>query len=149
MTLHAVTAASKLGGEVTCLVAGPAGVQGVAKEAATVAGVSKVRVASLYCTVLTVLYCTVLYCGLLIQHTLHLLPQVLVAEHEGFTGFMPERLSPLLVASQDKFKVTSARNGAKICLRSKPVTPDVVHSSVCPLVQCLMMNDLMSGWLKD
>ena len=56
MTLHAVTAASKLGGEVTCLVAGPAGVQGVAKEAATVAGVSKVRVASLYSTVL---YCTV------------------------------------------------------------------------------------------
>ena len=60
VTLHAVTAASKLGGEVTCLVAGPAGVQGVAKEAATVAGVSKVRVASLYCTVL---YCTVLYCA--------------------------------------------------------------------------------------
>ena len=50
VTLHAVTAASKLGGEVTCLVAGPAGVQGVAKEAATVAGVSKVRMASLYCT---------------------------------------------------------------------------------------------------
>ena len=65
VTLHAVTAASKLGGEVTCLVAGPAGVQGVAKEAATVAGVSKVRVASLYCTVLTVLYCTVLYCTVL------------------------------------------------------------------------------------
>ena len=132
----------------TCLVAGPAGVQGVAKEAATVAGVSKVRVASLYCTVL---YCAVMYCTVLwppeysLHRTLHLLPQVLVAEHEGFTGFMPERLSPLLVASQDKFKVTSAN----ICLRSKPVTPDVVHSSVCLLVQCLMMNDLMSGWLKD
>jgi len=78
VTLHAVTAASKLGGEVTCLVAGPAGVQGVAKEAATVAGVSK----------------------------------VLVAEHEGFTGFMPERLSPLLVASQDKFKFSHIIAGA-------------------------------------
>jgi len=78
VTLHAVTAASKLGGEVTCLVAGPAGAQGVAKEAATVAGVSK----------------------------------VLVAEHEGFTGFMPERLSPLLVASQDKFKFSHIIAGA-------------------------------------
>ena len=50
-----------------------------------------------------------MYCGLLTQNTLDLLPQVLVAEHEGFTGFMPERLSPLLVASQDKFKVTTSK----------------------------------------
>ena len=38
---------------------------------------------------------------------------MLVAEHEGFTGFMPERLSPLLVASQDKFKVTVSKELGK------------------------------------
>ena len=43
-TLHAVTAASKLGGDVTVLVAG-SGCDAAAQEAAKVAGVTKVLVA--------------------------------------------------------------------------------------------------------
>merc|ERR1711915_215532 len=63
VTLNAITAAKALGGEVNCLVAGTS-CGDVAKEVASVDGISK----------------------------------VLVAEDAAFAGFMPEKLTPLLLA---------------------------------------------------
>jgi len=78
VTLNAITAANSVGGDVTCLVAGGAGCQDVAKEVAGVQGVTK----------------------------------VLVAENDAFNGFLPEKLTPLLIASQDKFKFSHIIAGA-------------------------------------
>lgn len=70
-TLHSITAAKQLGGDVTCLVAGtncsPA-VEAIAK----VDGVNK----------------------------------VLIAQHDLYKGFLPEILSPLVVAAQKQFNFT-------------------------------------------
>lgn len=77
VTLHAITAASSVGGEITCLVAGSKCAD-VAKEVAGVKGVTK----------------------------------VLVAENAAFDGFLPEKLTPLLIASQDKFKFSHIIAGA-------------------------------------
>ena len=38
--------------------------------------------------------------------------KVLVADNAGFNGFLPEKLTPLLVASQDKFKFSHIVAGA-------------------------------------
>jgi len=77
VTLNAITAASSVGGEITCLVAGSKCAD-VAKEVAGVKGVTK----------------------------------VLVAENAAFDGFLPEKLTPLLLASQDKFKFSHIMAGA-------------------------------------
>lgn len=68
-TLHAVTAAKALGGDVSCLVVGTS-CGAVAKEVAAVGGISK----------------------------------ILVAENAAYEGFLPEKLTPVLLASQDQFK---------------------------------------------
>merc|ERR1712227_114977 len=83
VTLNAITAANSVGGDVTCLVAGGAGCQDVAKEVAGVQGVTK----------------------------------VLVAENDAFNGFLPEKLTPLLIASQDKFKFSHIIAGASALSR--------------------------------
>ena len=76
-TKHAITAAKKVGGEISCLVAGPE-VGSVAKEVAAIQGLSK----------------------------------VLVVENKDYNGFMPERLTPLLLAAQDQFKFSHIVAGA-------------------------------------
>ena len=73
--------------QVNCLVAGT-GCAAVAKEVASVAGVSKVGA----------------------EATLKSLqeanPQVLLADSPAYTGFLPEHLTPLLVSAQNQFKYT-------------------------------------------
>lgn len=76
-TLNAITAAKAVGGDITCLVAGTS-CDAVAKEVASLDGVSK----------------------------------VLVAENAAYAGFMPEKLTPVLLASQDQFKFTHIIAGA-------------------------------------
>jgi len=68
-TLHALTAAKALGGDITCLVAGTS-CAAVAQEVAAVGGVSK----------------------------------ILVAQNAAFEGFLPEKITPMLLASQNQFK---------------------------------------------
>jgi len=68
-TLHAVTAAKQLGGDITCLVVGSKCAD-VAKEVAAIGGIGK----------------------------------ILVAENAAFDGFLPEKITPLLQASQNQFK---------------------------------------------
>merc|ERR1712117_195360 len=67
----------KVGGGISCLVAGPE-VGAVAQEVAAVEGISK----------------------------------VLVVQNEDYKGFMPERLTPLLMAAQDQFKFSHILAGA-------------------------------------
>lgn len=81
-TLHAITAAKAVGGDITCLVAGTS-CDAVAKEVAGLDGVSK----------------------------------VLVAENAAFAGFLPEKLTPVLLASQDQFKFTHIIAGASALSR--------------------------------
>jgi len=76
-TRHALTAAKKVGGEISCLVAGPE-VGTVATEVAAIQGLSK----------------------------------VLVVENKDYNGFMPEKLTPLLLAAQDQFKFSHIVAGA-------------------------------------
>merc|ERR1712212_576609 len=76
-TLHAITAAKAVGGDITCLVAGTS-CDAVAKEVAGLDGVSK----------------------------------VLVAENAAYAGFLPEKLTPLLLAAQDQFKFSHIVAGA-------------------------------------
>ena len=74
---HAITAAKKVGGDLTCIVAGPE-VGPVAQEVAAIQGLNK----------------------------------VLVVESADYKGFMPERLTPLLMAAQDQFKFSHIMAGA-------------------------------------
>uniref|UniRef100_A0A8C4TE70 Electron transfer flavoprotein subunit alpha n=1 Tax=Erpetoichthys calabaricus TaxID=27687 RepID=A0A8C4TE70_ERPCA len=76
ITLNAITAAKRLGGEVFCLVAGT--------------NCSKV---SQLCKVQGV-------------------QKVLVAQHDAYKGFLPEELTPLLLASQKQFNFTHICAGA-------------------------------------
>lgn len=80
---HALTAAKKLGGEVSCIVVGPH-CSGPAKEAAQISGISK----------------------------------LLVAESADYDGFLPERLTPLLLAAQEQFKFSHIVAGASAVSRS-------------------------------
>jgi len=77
ITLNAVTAATQIGGEVTCIVAG-ANCAKVAAEAGKIAGVSK----------------------------------VILADNEAYKGFLPESMTPLLLAAQEQFKFTHVVAGA-------------------------------------
>lgn len=84
VTLHALTAAKQLGGEVNCLVVGTQNCANIGKEIAEVGGISK----------------------------------ILVAESSAFEGFLPEKVSPLLVASQQQFNFTHILAGASAFSRS-------------------------------
>jgi len=77
ITLNTLTAASKIGGEVSCLVAGT-GCGKVVEELSKVSGVSK----------------------------------IMVADNEAYKGFLPEALTPLLVATQKQFNFTHIASGA-------------------------------------
>ena len=76
-TRHALSAAKKVGGEISCLVAGPE-VGAVAAEVASIQGLSK----------------------------------VLVVENKDYGGFMPERMTPLLMAAHEQFKFSHILAGA-------------------------------------
>merc|ERR1712180_469722 len=84
VTLHAITAAKQVGGEINCIVVGSKNCQNVAKEIAEVGGISK----------------------------------ILVAENAAFEGFLPEKLSPVLLASQEQFKFTHIFAGVSAFSRS-------------------------------
>jgi len=84
VTLHAITAAKQLGGDINCVVVGTKNCTDIAKELAQVGGISK----------------------------------ILVAENAAFEGFLPEKISPLLLASQDQFKFTHIVAGASAFSRS-------------------------------
>ncbi|KAG8230146.1 hypothetical protein J437_LFUL010397 [Ladona fulva] len=77
VTLNALTAAKKLGGEVTVLVAGTK-CGPIAEQVAKAPGIAK----------------------------------ILVAENEAFKGFLPESLTPLVVASQKQFNFSHILAGA-------------------------------------
>jgi len=84
VTLHAITAAKQLGGDINCIVVGSSNCANVAKEIAEIGGITK----------------------------------ILVAEDAAFAGFLPEKLTPLLLASQDQFKFTHILAGASAFSRS-------------------------------
>lgn len=84
VTLHAITAAKQLGGEINCVVVGTKNCATIAKELALVGGISK----------------------------------ILVAENAAFEGLLPEKVSPVLLASQDQFKFTHILAGASAFSRS-------------------------------
>ncbi|KAJ8304369.1 hypothetical protein KUTeg_017952 [Tegillarca granosa] len=77
LTLNAITAAHKVGGDVACLVAGTQ-CSKVAEEVSKVTGVSK----------------------------------VLLADNEAFKGFLPESITPLVLATQQQFNFTHIFAGA-------------------------------------
>nr|XP_032618955.1 electron transfer flavoprotein subunit alpha, mitochondrial isoform X4 [Chelonoidis abingdonii] len=77
ITLNAITAAKRLGGEVSCLVAGTS-CDKVAEELSKVQGIAK----------------------------------VLVAQHDVYKGFLPEELTPLILATQKQFNYTHICAGA-------------------------------------
>jgi electron transfer flavoprotein alpha subunit len=82
-TLHALTAAKQIGGELSCLVIGD-NCADVAKELAAVQGVSK----------------------------------LLVAEDPAFKGFLAEKLTPVVLATQNQFKFSHIVAGASAFSRS-------------------------------
>ena len=82
-TRHAVTAAKKLGGDISCLVAGSRCTD-VATEVAKIEGINK----------------------------------VIVAENAAYKGFLPEKLTPLVLAAQNQFKFTHILGGSSAFTRS-------------------------------
>ncbi|XP_068208017.1 electron transfer flavoprotein subunit alpha, mitochondrial [Palaemon carinicauda] len=105
ITLSAITAAKKLGGEVSCLVAG-SNCANVVSEVSKVAGISK----------------------------------VLVAESDAFTGFLPERLAPLVLATQKQFNYTHIVAGASAT--GKSVLPRVAAKlDVAPISDVIEIKD--------
>eukprot|EP00088_Acartia_fossae_P012568 TRINITY_DN1647_c0_g1_i1.p1 TRINITY_DN1647_c0_g1~~TRINITY_DN1647_c0_g1_i1.p1 ORF type:complete len:336 (-),score=132.60 TRINITY_DN1647_c0_g1_i1:173-1180(-) len=84
VTLHAITAAKQLGGDINCLVVGTKNCGEVATQVAEIGGISK----------------------------------LLVAENPAFEGFLPEKLAPVLVASQSQFNFTHIVAGASAFSRS-------------------------------
>lgn len=105
ITLNAISAAKKLGGEVSCLVAG-SNCSNVVGEVAKVSGVSK----------------------------------VLVADSEVFQGFLPERLAPLVLATQGQFKYTHIVAGASAS--GKSLLPRVAAKlDVSPISDIIEIKD--------
>jgi len=84
VTLHALTAAKQLGGDINCLVVGSKNCGEVASRLAEIGGISK----------------------------------LLVAENPAFEGFLPEKLAPVLLASQNQFNFTHILAGASAFSRS-------------------------------
>ncbi|XP_023324682.1 electron transfer flavoprotein subunit alpha, mitochondrial [Eurytemora carolleeae] len=106
VTLHAITAAKQMGGEISCLVVGSKNCANVAKEISEVAGISK----------------------------------VLVAENAAFEGFLPEKVAPVLLASQNQFKYTHIFAGASAFSRS--VLPRVAAKlDVSPISDIIGVKD--------
>jgi len=104
-TLNAVTAAKAIGGDVTCIVVGSS-CGAVAKEAAAVAGVSK----------------------------------ILVADDAAFAGFLPEKVTPLLLAAQEQFKFSHIL--APSSAISKGVLPRVAAKlDVSPISDIIGVKD--------
>ncbi|XP_065059878.1 electron transfer flavoprotein subunit alpha, mitochondrial-like [Rhopilema esculentum] len=96
-TLHAVTAAKQLGGDITCLVAGT-GCESVALEIGKVEGVSR----------------------------------VLLAKSDGYKGFLPEAVAPVIVKAQEQFKFSHILGCASA--QSKNILPRVAAKlDVAPL----------------
>ncbi|KAK7002512.1 hypothetical protein SK128_027911, partial [Halocaridina rubra] len=105
ITLSAITAAKKLGGEVSCLVAGSNCVN-VASQVSKVAGISK----------------------------------VLVADSEALVGFLPERLTPLVLATQNQFNFTHIVAGASAI--GKSLLPRVAAKlDVAPISDIIEIKD--------
>lgn len=105
ITLNAITAAKKLGGEVSCLVAGTK-CANVVGQLSKVAGVSK----------------------------------VLVADSEALVGFLPERLTPLVVATQKQFNFTHIVAGASAS--GKSLLPRVAAIlDVSPIIDIIEIKD--------
>ncbi|KAK7116018.1 electron transfer flavoprotein subunit alpha, mitochondrial-like [Littorina saxatilis] len=77
ITLNTVTAATKVGGEISCLVAGSQCAK-VAEEVSKIAGVKK----------------------------------VLLADNDAFKGFLPEAITPLVLATHKRFNFTHIMAGA-------------------------------------
>jgi len=104
-TKHAITAAKKVGGEISCLVAGPE-VGSVTKEVAAIQGLAK----------------------------------VLVVENKDYNGFMPERLTPLLLAAQGQFKFSHIIAGASAF--SRGLLPRVAAKlDVSPISDIIEVKD--------
>jgi electron transfer flavoprotein alpha subunit len=106
VTLHAITAAKQMGGDISCLVVGSKNCANIAKEISEVAGVSK----------------------------------VLVAENAAFEGFLPEKVAPVILASQAQFKSTHIFAGASAFSRS--VLPRVAAKlDVSPISDIIGIKD--------
>jgi len=104
-TRHAITAAKQVGGEISCLVAGPE-VGPVTSEIAGIQGLAK----------------------------------VLVVENGDYKGFMPEKLTPLLLAAQDQFKFSHILAGASAF--SRGLLPRVAAKlDVSPISDIIEVKD--------
>lgn len=77
VTLKAITAAKKIGGDVACLVAGVKCSE-IVQQLSKVDGIKK----------------------------------ILIAENEAFNGLLPERITPLVVATQKQFNFSHIISGA-------------------------------------
>ncbi|KAL8606922.1 hypothetical protein ACOMHN_048718 [Nucella lapillus] len=105
ITLNTITAATKLGGEVFCLVAGSQCAK-VAEEVSKVAGVKK----------------------------------VLLADHDAFKGFLPEAVTPLVLATQKQFNFTHILAGATA--NGKALIPRVAAKmDVSPISEIIGVKD--------
>merc|ERR1712213_83694 len=105
ITLNAITAASKIGGDISCLVAGTQCGK-VAEEVSKVAGVKK----------------------------------VLLADNEAFKGFLPESLTPLVLATQNQFNFSHVLVGATAF--GKSLLPRVAAKlDVSPISEIIGVKD--------
>ncbi|XP_076443654.1 electron transfer flavoprotein subunit alpha, mitochondrial-like [Babylonia areolata] len=105
ITLNTITAATKLGGEVSCLVVGSQCAK-VAEEVSKVAGVKK----------------------------------VLLADNEAFKGFLPEAVTPLILATQKQFNFTHILAGATA--NGKALIPRVAAKmDVSPISEIVGIKD--------
>lgn len=105
ITLNTITAATKLGGDVSCLVVGSQCGK-VAEEVSKVLGVKK----------------------------------VLLADHEAFKGFLPEAVTPLVLATQKQFNFTHILAGATA--NGKALIPRVAAKmDVSPISEIIGIKD--------
>ena len=112
-TRHAVTAAKKLGGDISCIVAGSK-CAGPAAEVAKIEGISK----------------------------------VIVAENAAYEGFLPENLSPLLLAAQNQFKFSHIIGGSSAFTRS--LLPRVAAKlDVSPVSDVIEIKVIISIYLAE
>jgi len=105
ITLNTITAASKIGGDISCLVAGSQCAK-VAEEVSKIAGVKK----------------------------------VLLADNEAFKGFLPESLTPLVLATQNQFNFSHVLIGATAF--GKSLLPRVAAKlDVSPISEIIGVKD--------
>ena len=73
------------------------------------------------------------------------LSKVLVVENKDYTGFMPERLTPLLLAAQDQFKFSHIVAGASAFSRGLlPRVAAKVYSVLHLMIYSLFNSQLMN-----